>query len=524
MRHSVPNRLLVATAFSALTAGASLAESVTLKTLDRSFSVEGEIISFDGSVYTLNTSIGEISVSADIVICEGAVCPNNEQKDETASFTVAGDKTLGLRLFPTFLRAFSAQQGAATKTLEADTSKIVFQLEGENVPEDAQVTVVPSASSDGLDALFKGQTQFALSTRPVQQRQAQAFEEFGLGQIRDISQETIIALDALVFVNHPENPVRSVSRQDLARIFAGEITNWADLGGRDADINIYVREESAHAYDAFNGMIMRPEGYTLSDDASVFTADNAIANSVMTDPDGIGFTSFTGIGDAQAISLKDECGFSSQPTEFSIKTEEYPLTLPLFMYQTNARLPGKASEFRDYIVGEEAQQLVRASGFVDQIVAIESVNSQGSRITSSVLANRESENIEQMLDMVVLFAGADRLSTTFRYEGGDNKLSARSQADIRRLAEVLETDRFSNKEVVFVGFTDPDGDDELNRQLSQQRAEEVLTTVLSVNPSLSSNVRMQAVGFGEISPLGCANTDEGRRLNRRVEVWIRDIE
>lgn len=524
MRNAVSNKLFLVTALYALSAGAGLAERVTLKTLDNSFSVEGEITSFDGSIYTLSTSIGEISVASAIVVCEGAGCPSNKEESESAKFVIAGDRTLGLRLYPALLRDFSSSQGASTKTLQADASQLVLKFDGGEMPEDAEVTILPTASSDGLDALFKGETQLALSTRAVQERQAQAFEEFGLGQLRDISQETIIALDALVFVNHPDNPVRAVSIDQLARIFSGEITNWSDLGGRDADINLYVREEEAHAYDAFNGMVMQPTGNVLSANASVFTADNAISNAVQNDQDGIGFTSFTGVGDAQGMSLRDECGFQSQPTEFSIKTEEYPLALPLFMYQTNAQLPSKAREFREYVLGEQAQSLVTEAGFVDQTVSIESVNTQGLRIASTVLANRDSDSIEQMLDMVVLFAAADRLSTTFRFEGADAQLTARSQADISRLAEVLATDRFANKEVIFVGFTDPSGAEELNRQLSQQRAEQVLTTVLSENPSLASNVRMLAVGFGEISPLGCSDTDAGRKLNRRVEVWVRDIE
>jgi phosphate transport system substrate-binding protein len=268
---------------------------------------------------------------------------------------------------------------------------------------------------------------------------------------------------------------------------------------------------------------MRPTGFTLSADTTVFTADNAIAEAVLNDINGIGFVAFSGIGTSQALSIRGECRLQSAPTEFAIKTEEYPLTRLLYMYQTNAPLAAKATQLRDYILTDEAQEHVGDWGFVNQAISVESVNTQGLRIASAIIENREAQDMAQVLDMIVLFAAADRLSTTFRFETGTADLNSRSQADVLRLAKVLATDRFANKEIIFVGFTDSIGDGELNRQLSQQRDEQVLQTVLAKDPSLASNVRMQAVGFGEISPLGCNESDVGRLTNRRVEVWVRDI-
>ncbi len=521
MPNRVPHGLLVATAVSALAAGGALAEKVTLKTLDQSFSVEGEITQYDGTNFTLTTSIGDITVDASLVICEGEGCP--KQFADSPAFTIAGDRTLALRLFPALLRDYAADEDAITTTTQADNARMVMDVTGGDFPEGSQVTIVPTTTSDGLDALFKGEAQLALSTRPVRVREARAFQEFGLGELRSTDQETILALDGLVFVNNPDNPVRSISTAEAARIFSGEITNWADLGGRDADITLYGREEGASSTEAFDTLVMRPSGGTISGDTTTFTADNAISEAVLSDPNGIGFVSFAGIGGAQAMAIRGECGLQSAPTEFSIKTEEYPLTRLLYMYQTNAPLAAKAIQFRDYILTDEAQTHVGDWGFVNQAVTVESVNTQGLRIASAILENRDQADMSSVLDMIVLFAAADRLSTTFRFETGTPDLNARAQADIERLAAVLATDRFANKEVIFVGFTDSIGDDDLNRQLSQQRAEQVLQTVLARDPSLASNVRMLAVGFGEISPLGCNESDVGRLTNRRVEVWVRDI-
>jgi len=521
MSHRVPLGHFAVAAFFALTVAEAHAEDVTLMTLDRSFSVTGELVKFDGTSFTINTAIGPVMVAANMVICDGAGCPS--AAPSASEFTIAGDRTLGLRLMPALLRDFGARAGAKISTLEAGGSSVVLNLAGGEFTSDAKVRILPTASGDGLDALFRGDAQFALTDRAVRAREARAFSEFGMGELRDESQETILALDGLILVTHPDNPVRAMTERDIARVFAGEISNWSDLGGRDAPIVLYSRESGSGAMLAFETRVMQPAGYSVSDGAIVFDTDESISHAVLNDLNGIGFTGFAAVGQAQALAIRGECGLQLQPTAFSIKTEEYPLTRILYMYQTSNALPGRADEFRDYIDSDAAQQLVAAAGFVNQAVTVESINSQGLRLASAVLSNRDAAGLPLLVEMVALLATADRLSTTYRFETGSARLNSRSQSDIDRLARLLATDRFANKEVFFIGFTDSVGDSELNRQLSEQRAEQVLAAILAVDPTLVSNLRMRAVGYGEISPLGCNESDTGRLINRRVEVWVRDI-
>ena len=225
MPHRAFNRLLAGTAMAVLLSTPAMADTVTLKTLDETFSVQGEIISFDGQNYTVQTAIGNVVVAANLVTCEGAGCPVIEV--ETVEFAIAGEKTLGLRLIPAMLDAFSDSRGANIRTSEATDTRVVYEVTGGNVPGDAQITVLPSDSSAGLDALFRGDATFALSSRPARNREARAFEEFGLGNLRDASQETIVALDGLIVVTHPDNPVRAITEANVALTFGGRITNWS---------------------------------------------------------------------------------------------------------------------------------------------------------------------------------------------------------------------------------------------------------------------------------------------------------
>lgn len=521
MPHRAFNRLLAGTAMAVLLSTPAMADTVTLKTLDETFSVQGEIISFDGQNYTVQTAIGNVVVAANLVTCDGAGCPVIEV--ETVEFAIAGEKTLGLRLIPALLDEYSDSRGANIRTSEATDARVVFEVTGGNVPGDAQITVLPTDSSAGLDALFRGDATFALSSRPARNREARAFEEFGLGNLRDASQETIVALDGLIVVTHPDNPVRAITEGNVALTFGGRINTWAELGGSDAPINLYIRDQTSGSNEVFENLIMRPNGLTIGGNITALDSDEAIAQAVLDDPNGIGVTGFASVGDTQALAIEGECGLQIPPSAFAIKTEEYPLTRLLYMYQTNQPQPTQVAAFHDFVTSEGVQSLVSDAGFIDQSITEESINAQGIRVASAVIGRQEADEVAQIQDMLTSLIAADRLSTTFRFETGSANLNARAQADVVRLAELLGSEKFANKEIQFIGFTDSVGDAELNRQLSEQRAEQVLASVVQSNPQLASTVRMSTLGYGEISPLGCNESNAGRLINRRVEVWVKDI-
>uniref|UniRef100_UPI00398C2A24 phosphate ABC transporter substrate-binding/OmpA family protein n=1 Tax=Yoonia sp. SDW83-1 TaxID=3366945 RepID=UPI00398C2A24 len=368
-----------------------------------------------------------------------------------------------------------------------------------------------------------GDAAIALASRPARNREARAFEEAGLGDIRSTQNEHIVALDGLLLVTSPDNPVRAITEQNAALAFAGRISNWAELGGPDAPINIYVRDTNSGIREVFDNLLMRPNGLQISNNVVLVQDDQVLSQVVAIDPYGLGFTNFADGEGAKALAIEGVCGLQTPPNAFTIKTEEYPLTRLLYMYTTDQRLPAHADGMLDFAMSEDAQDLISNAGFINQAIREASIDSQGLRVASAVVANRDFSTFPQLQEMMQQLISSDRLSTTFRFETGSSNLDARAQDDIVRLARLLSTDAFRNKEAVFVGFTDSVGDPELNRQLSERRAQQVVQQLLDENPNLQANVALQAIGYGEISPLGCNETNTGRRINRRVEVWVRDV-
>ncbi len=518
----VPLKLLfVSSALATFAAMPSIAEPVTLTTTDGSISLSGELLSFDGKTYSIESRLGNMSISADLVNCTGAGCPPPEML--LSEFRISGARTLGERLIPELLFGYGDKLDADLVQTASANGEASFELASFDGDKMAAVEVVPSNSSAGLTDLLDGNAAFALSSRPARNREARTFGEAGLGAIRAPEQEHIVALDGLLIVTSKDNPVRAITEQNVALAFSGKISNWSQLGGPDAAINLYVRGANSGTREVFDNLLLRPSGLQLGGRVIEVDSDEAIADAVANDPNGLGFTSFASRKNTKALAIEGVCGLQTPPSAFAIKTEEYPLTRLLYMYNADRPMSVHAKGLLEFAVSEEAQDQVVRAGFVNQSISAASIESQGLRLASAVVANRDLATFPQLQEMVGLLIASDRLSTTFRFETGSAQLDARAQSDVGRLANLLTKSNYRNKEITFVGFTDSVGDPELNRQLSQQRAQQVLQSLIDENPALESQVRLRALGYGEISPIGCNETNTGRRINRRVEVWARDV-
>jgi len=157
-------------------------------------------------------------------------------------------------------------------------------------------------------------------------------------------------------------------------------------------------------------------------------------------------------------------------------------------------------------------------------VAVQPINQQGLRFAASVLPTDADVTFNQIQGMVQELITADRLSLTFRFKIASARLDTRAKADLQRLVEMMSGSQLENKEVILVGYTDSVGPSESNSVLSQLRSGQVLNELVAALPEDRARTsRVKSIGYGEMSPLGCNETANGRRINRRVEVWVRDI-
>ncbi len=519
MKH-VNRRQLSALALAAMTAVTSpaLAEKVTLNAIGSTISIQGELISFDGEIYTVQTNVGELKVRADRSMCEGDACPDLSEM-QTALYLAGSGKVTGA-LIPSLAQAYFGGLNADVARDDANQGRTYFELEDQD-GKDLMMTLVHSNSAKGIDGLVARELDAAFTTRPVTALEEEAASVVGLPPLRSEEQESIIAYDSLLLVTHPSNPIQAMSEMDIAAIFSGDISNWTDFGYENGAINVYLREDGSNSRDLLTSVLLKPHRKKMGVNITVLNTDAEIADAVRADPKGIGLTSFANRDGVRALEIEGVCGIRTPASEFSIKTGEYPLAQPIYFYHSaEATTDPTMNGFAEFISSEDAQAHIRSAGFLDRDIVVEPLNTQGLRVTHTLMGNETAQELQTTRNMLRLMSYADQLSTTIRLDGGSIDLDSEDYENLEMVAKLIGSSEYDGATFYFMGFSDSVGRAELNQFVALQRAEIVRQALVSRYPELSDRVKAQSIGYGELSPLGCNETRPGRAKNRRVEIWV----
>lgn len=497
------------------------AQDVTLTSRDGDVEISGNLLGFDGEFYRVETIYGELTVDGSGVICDGPGCPNLDAYIAQATFS--GAPTIGRVLMPALVEAFAIRNeyDLAREELE-DGSLVMILSESDEGRVVGELMFRLNNSDEGFADLLANEADIAMSMREVRTEEMRRGMEAGLGDLTARGRSRVIALDALVPVVAPANPVQSITLPDLARVLSGEIDNWSVLGGPDAPVAVHLLDARSGLGQASEALLLGQDAQGLSEVAVRHPDPVALAGAVAWDPFALGITSRSETGDTWELALSGPCGFALRATRRAVKTEDYPLTAPMFLYLPARRFPKLVREFLSYLRDPSAQLVIRRAGFVDQAPEEIAINEQGDRFANAIARAGEEVGLEELKRMVDLLAPLRRLTTTFRFEAGSARLDAQSRSNVMQLARALEVGLYDARRLVFVGFSDGDGPAEANRRIAMQRAQTVRTAV--VNAAETANlerIALDVAAFGEAMPMACDDTAWGRQVNRRVEVWVR---
>jgi len=226
------------------------------------------------------------------------------------------------------------------------------------------IAVTGGGSGGGIASLLNKKTDIANSSRPMQPKELEIAEERGVEPV-----DIIFAVDALAVVVHPAVTVDALTVEQIGQIFAGEITNWQEVGGADKDISLYGRQSNSGTFVFFRKNIIQGE-YASSMKQMNGTAQ--IIESVKRDEEAIGYV---GIGyiineegelmeGIKPLSIKpDQNAPAVSPTNReAINNGEYTITRPLFQF-TDGVPTGKLLDFIQFELSEEGQQIVQRNGY-----------------------------------------------------------------------------------------------------------------------------------------------------------------
>ncbi|WP_164001303.1 phosphate ABC transporter substrate-binding protein [Pyxidicoccus caerfyrddinensis] len=268
-------------------------------------------------------------------------------------------KTFLKSLVAVFLLALPMAAQAGNITVKgSDTMVILGQRWAEDYMKKTPATkvqVTGGGSGTGLAALQNGTTDIAMSSREMKDAEGEKLRT----RYNTTGVEIAVAKDGVTFYVNGSNPVNSLTMEQLRDIYLGDITNWKDVGGPDAPIVVYSRENSSGTYVFVKDNVLNGEDYTST--AQTLPGTAAVVNAVAKEKNGIGYG---GAAYAKGIKeLKVKKGNEEiAPTAENIKNGKYPLSRDLYFYLRN-KPSGEVKAFIDFALSPEGQAIVTKVGY-----------------------------------------------------------------------------------------------------------------------------------------------------------------
>jgi len=513
-------RLIAGTAAMAFALSLSPASAeVILTANDGSIKISGDLLSYDGESYLIKSKIGEFQILSSLVICEGADCPEIEELNQ--EFNVVGSEFFLSAILPSVVQGYAASNEAQFNATTDQNKDVTFRLNNNQNESLATISASNSQPSSSFASLLSGDADLAITSRRITNQEVEQFIDAGLGDLTTFEHEKIIGQDGLVVIVPPENDLQELTLSQIEGVFSGRINNWNQLGGTDLPINVYAPSLKSGEAEFFQTTVLDVELAVFDSNITHLDSLSEVADRVANDPAGIGLTSNAVIHASKALAVNSECGIVSSPDTFSIKSEDYPLSRRLYLYTNNRNLPSSATDIVEFVQNQQGQEMVAAAGLTSLAFRTGSHNTQGNRLAYSLSDPSQTVELANLSDFVGETFTADQLSVTFRFSSSSSQLDNKALSDVARLAEVLESSEYSDRQILLVGFTDSIGKSELNKVLSERRAEQVLNQLLLDSGGRLDISAFNVLGYGAAAPVACNSSDLGRQQNRRVEVWVR---
>lgn len=213
--------------------------------------------------------------------------------------------------------------------------------------KDVKFTYNPTGSGSGIQAVSEGRCDIGLSSRALKD------DEKASGLV-----ETVVALDGIAIVVNPENPVSDLDIDTIAKIYTGEITNWKDVGGNDAEVVLIGREAASGTRDGF-------ESITGTKDACKYqnelTSTGEVIAAVASNPNAIGYASLSAVDETvKAITVG-----GVEPTEETVLDGSYAIQRNFnFIVSDSTPLSEAAQAFVDFATSADASDLIAGAGAV----------------------------------------------------------------------------------------------------------------------------------------------------------------
>lgn len=524
---------LVTAVLCAVAPTALFAQDVELRSPDEFISVEGEIVDFNGVMVRVQTSVGAVSVPASEVICYGDGCLLTLESNDfgltaeafqgvvveaeptvevlSDSLTVSFDAPVFDRLYQTVAAAFSVASDTTTITTQNPNGEIA--LESGEGDQTASLTTAPNGSLGDINV----QSVSLNGTVPA------AYASPSDWAASDALSHQLMGLQSFSVVVAPNANVSELSINDVARIFAGDITNWSQIGGADVNIlPLQMPENSQIGKDVLR-LIMEPAGKEIAGNVLTMADEAGIVASINQFPGSISIVNSESASADTTVAVSGSCGVYVLPTPFSIASGDYPLVRPIMAVYSQLPSTALVAEMLDFAASDVAQTLLGREGFIEHDAVVLDAAVKNARLTGLLAASLDDAERVAAAEMFQALFDADRLSPsliggpTSGPEGGWNR------AMFVKLLDVLADPGNAGRELVFVGFGQSTAGSEAAIAASASAAEDMQSAFrrFAGGAIASAGFSVSSTGFGSVSPITCIEGQVAGSESTRIEVWIR---
>ena len=243
----------------------------------------------------------------------------------------------------------AAVSGTVSTDGSTSMEKVIGALSESYMAANKDVTVNynPTGSGSGITAVQEGTCDIGLSSRALK-------DEEKAGGLK----ETVLAYDGIAIIVHPDNPVSDLSIEQIAQLYTGEITNWKDVGGNDAQVVLIGREAASGTRDGFESITGTKDKCQYRQE---LTSTGDVITAVSQNPDAIGYASLASVKDSVKALNVD----GVTPSEATVKDGSYKVQRPFVLVTMEGRaLTPAAQSFFDYATSSGAADIIAKAGAV----------------------------------------------------------------------------------------------------------------------------------------------------------------
>ena len=269
-----------------------------------------------------------------------------------------------MKTFATILVATTLAAGALAGNITvkgSDTLVILAQKWAEvymGQHADTKIQVTGGGTGTGFAALQSQTTDLCDASRKIKPAELQKC----LVAFNARPTEYKVALDGLSVYVNPENSLKELTLDQLKDIFTGKVKNWKEVGGADAPITVYSRENSSGTYEFFKEHVLKGQDFAAS--AQTMPGTAAIVQAVVKDKNGIGYGGAAYGGSSKLVSLKkNETSPAVNPTEENVLAGTYPIWRYLYVYVNPNLDKGEVAAYLNWIRSDDGQKYVKDVGY-----------------------------------------------------------------------------------------------------------------------------------------------------------------